>query len=62
MKKVLLEIFIYLCHSSRVDVSKVLSHSKEIFNERFIELDFSESPTIKPKFEPVDAHFSSQCS
>ena len=59
MRKVLLEIFVYLCHSSHVDVSKFLPHIKETFNEKYIELNLSESLRIKPKLEPVDSHFSS---
>ena len=49
----------YLRHRSHVDnISKVLPLIRESFEGRYIELDFSENISMKPKYEVQDAHFS----
>ena len=49
----------YLIHRSHVkNISKVFPLMKELFNGRYIELDFSENLSLKPKFEIQAAHFS----
>ena len=49
----------YLKHRSYVDnVNHVLPIFKERFSGKYIELDFSENPALRPKHEVQSAHFS----
>ena len=49
----------YLRHQSHVaNIKNTLPLMRELFNGKCIEIDFSESMAMKPKFEVQDAHFS----
>ena len=49
----------YLQYRSHVDnIAEVFPMIRERFTGEYIELDFSENLTLKPKFEVQDAHFS----
>ena len=49
----------YLRHRSDVANTKnALPLTRESFNGKYIEMDFSENIAMKPKFEVQDAHFS----
>ena len=59
VKKLLSQSNTYLRHRFHVNnIAKVFPLIKETFNGRYIELDFSENLTMKPKFEAQGAHFS----